>query len=74
MEKRKNKRTLITAVSVAVFLLAGAAILTVFMTEGGSIAAMSFGNTGNAKLTVNVLEGYTNTPVEGAKVVIFGNK
>jgi len=71
MEKRKNKRTLITAVSVAVFLLAGAAILTVFMTEGGSIAAMSFGNTGNAKLTVNVLEGYTNTPVEGAKVVIL---
>jgi hypothetical protein len=71
MEKKNNKRTLLAAVSAAVLLLAGAAILTVFLSEGGSAAALSLGNTGSAKLTIDVLEGRTETPVEGAQVVIL---
>lgn len=72
MEKRNNKkRSTLAALGVAVLLLAGAAVLTVFLSENNSIAAMSFGTTGNAKLTVNVVEGRTETPVEGAQVVVL---
>jgi hypothetical protein len=70
MEKN-NKHTLTAAIGVAVFLLAGAVILTAFLTEGGSVAALSFGNTGSAKVTVNVVEGKTDSPIAGAQVVIL---
>lgn len=70
MEKN-NKRTLAAAIGVAVFLLAGAAILTVFLTEGGDVSALSFGSTGSAKLSLNVVEGKTDSPVANAQVVIL---
>lgn len=70
MEKN-NKKTLMAAVGVAVFLLAGAVILTVFLTEGASVSALSFGTTGSANLTVDVMEGKTNSPIADAQVVIL---
>lgn len=66
-----NKRSLAAAVTVSVFLLVGAVIMTVFLSGDGSIAAMSLNTGGSAKFTVNVVEGYTDAPITGAKVVIL---
>lgn len=66
-----GKRSLAAAVTVSVLLLVGAVMMTVFLSGDGSIAAMSFNGAGNAKLTVNVAEGYTDDPVTGARVVIL---
>jgi hypothetical protein len=66
-----GRRSLAAAITVSVLLLAGAVMMTILLSDGGSIAAMSFNASGNAKLTVNVAEGYTDAPIEGAKVVIM---
>jgi hypothetical protein len=66
-----SKRSLAAAVTVSVFLLVGAVIMTVFLSGDGSIAAMSLNVGGSAKFTVNVVEGYTDAPITGAKVVIL---
>ena len=74
MDKKRsnlNKRTLAAAIGVSAFLLAGAVMLTVLMSGEDSIAAMSFGDSGKAALTVNVVEGYTDDPIQNAKVVIL---
>ncbi|MGI5849197.1 MAG: hypothetical protein ACOX8Q_03875 [Christensenellales bacterium] len=70
MVKLKNKSTLLTAVGVSVILLVGAVMMVVFMSGESSVSAFSLSNTGTAKLTVNVVEGYTETPIAGAKVVV----
>ncbi len=70
-KKRSPRRSLAAAVTVSVLLLAGAVMMTVFLSGDNSIAAMAFGTSGNAKLTVCVVEGYTDTPIEGAKIVIL---
>jgi hypothetical protein len=70
-KQRSPKRNLAAAVTVSVLLLVGAVMMTVFLSGDNSIAAMSFGTTGNAKFTVNVVEGYNNTPIADAKVVIL---
>lgn len=70
-ERRGSRRSLAAAIGVSVLLLAGAVMMTVLLSDGGSIAAMSLGSTGAAKLTVNVLEGYDEAPITGAKVVIL---
>ncbi len=66
-----GRRSLAAAITVSVLLLAGAVMMTVLLSDGGSIAALSFNTSEIAKLTVNVTEGYTETPISGAKVVIM---
>ena len=67
---RINKRTLITALGVSVFLLVAAVVLVVALSGGNGVSVFSFGNSGTAGLTVNVVEGYTETPIAGASVVV----
>ena len=69
--QKTSKRNIAAAVTVSLMLLVGAVMMTVFLSGDNSIAAMSFGTSGNAKFTVNVVEGYTDTPVMGAKVVVL---
>jgi hypothetical protein len=45
--------------------------MTVFLSGGDSITAMSLNSSSGAKLTLKVVEGYTETPITGAKVVIL---
>lgn len=66
-----GRRSLAAAITVSVLLLVGAVMMTVYLSGDGSIAAMSLNTSGSAKLTVNVVEGYTDAPIEGAKVVIL---
>jgi hypothetical protein len=66
-----SKRSLAAAVTVSVLLLVGAFMMTVFLSGDGSIAAMSFNMGGNAKFTVNVVEGYSDAPITGAQVVVL---
>lgn len=66
-----SKRNLAAAVAVSVLLLVGAVMMTVYLSGDNTIAAMSFGTSGNAKFTINVVEGYTDTPIMDAKVVIL---
>jgi hypothetical protein len=70
-KQRSTRRSLAAAVTVSVLLLVGAVMMAVFLSGDNSIAAMAFGTSGNAKVTVSVVEGYTDTPIEGAKVVIL---
>ena len=70
-KQHSSKRNLAAAVAVSSLLLVGAVMMTVFLSGENSIAAMSFGTSGNAKFTVNVVEGYTDTPIAGAEVVIL---
>ena len=70
-DRKAGRRTIAAAVGVSAFLLIGAVILIALMSGNGSIAAMSLGKTGTASFTVNVVEGYTDSPVKGAKVVII---
>lgn len=66
-----GRRSLAAAITVSVLLLAGAVMLTVLLSDGGAIAALSFNTSETAKLTVNVAEGYTEAPISGAKVVVL---
>jgi hypothetical protein len=70
-QPRSPKRNLAAAVAVSLLLLVGAVMMTVFLSGDNSIAAMSFGTSGNAKFTVSVVEGYTDTPIADAKVVVL---
>ncbi len=70
-KKRSPKRNLAAAVTVSVLLLVGAVMMTVLLSGDDSIAVMSFGTTGNAKFTVSVVEGYTDTPIANAEVVVL---
>lgn len=65
-----NKHTLVAALGASVFLLVGAVILVVLISAGNGVSVFSFGRAGTAGLTVNVVEGYTETPIEGACVVV----
>jgi len=71
MQKTSNNRTALAAVAAAVFLLAGAAMLTAFLSQDAGIAAMSFKNAGTAKFSLVVVEGRTESPIAGAKAVIL---
>ncbi len=66
-----SRRSLAAAVSVSALLLVGAVMMTVLLSGGDSITAMSLGSSAGAKLTLKVVEGYTETPITGAKVVIL---
>ena len=67
----KNKSTIFAAAAVSVFLLIGAILLAVLLPGANDKPAFSAGRTGTAKLTLNVVEGFTETPIEGALVVVI---
>ena len=71
MNPLKNRRTLFAAICVSALLFAGALTLIVLISGQTSVAVFSSSSsTATAKLTVNVVEGYTETPIEGASVVV----
>jgi len=65
----KNKTTLAAAIAVSAALLVGAILLSVLLTKN-SASVFSAGRTGKASLTLSVVEGFTETPIEGAAVVV----
>lgn len=70
MEKKKDRRGLFMAVAASALLLVGAlAIASVIAPDAVSVFG-SGSKSGTAQLTVNVLEGYTETPIKDASVVI----
>jgi len=66
----KTRRNLAAAIAVSAALLAGAVVLGVSLGGGESIAAMSQARAGGTAITVCVVEGYSEAPIEGAAVVV----
>jgi len=69
MDKVKDKRSLVAAACVSAALLISAILLTVNLSPSVN-AVFSSGSADLARLTVNVVEGYSEAPIAGAKVVI----
>jgi hypothetical protein len=69
MEPLKNRRTLFAALGVSFALLAGAILTGLLLSDGGSVAAFSTAND-TAYFSVKVVDGYTEAPLLGAKVVV----
>lgn len=68
MDKRKDRRGLFMAFGASALLLVGALVIASVISPD---AVSVFGsNSDTAYLTVNVLEGYTETPIENASVVV----
>lgn len=68
----RNRKQVIVAAVVSLVLLAAAVILVTSLNGPSSMSVFSFGrNNGHASLTVKVVEGYTESPIEGASVVII---
>lgn len=68
MEKRFDRRGLFMAFGASALLLAGALVIASVISPG---AVSVFGSKSDtASLTVNVLEGYTETPIANASVVV----
>ena len=66
----KNKKNALTAaVGVSLFLLAGSVLLAILM-SGTTASVFSAGRTGSAGLQLSVVEGFTETPIEDAAVII----
>lgn len=70
MEQFKNRRMLLAAVTVSALLLVSA-ILVASNLGSGTTAVFSGSGKGTASLSVNVVEGYTETPIAGAQVVVI---
>ncbi|MFA5676038.1 MAG: hypothetical protein WDA65_05895 [Christensenellales bacterium] len=69
MEKIKDKRTFLAAIGVSALLLLGAIVLAVSVSP--SALPVFWGGGGKtARLTVLVVEGYTETPIADAAVVV----
>lgn len=66
----KNKKNLVAAIGVSVCLMVGAVVLVISIAGGNSVSVFSVGNADTAKLTVNVVEGYTESPISDASVVV----
>ncbi len=69
MNKFKDKRSLVAAACVSAALLVSAVLLAVNLSPSVN-AVFSSGSADLARLTVNVVEGYSEAPIAGAKVVI----
>ncbi len=68
MERRKDRRGLFMAFGASALLLVGALVIASVISPD---AVSVFGsNSDTAYLTANVLEGYTETPIENASVVV----
>ena len=68
MEKLKDKRTFIAAAVISILLLLGAVVLSSSVTS--VLPAFSSGGGKTSRLTVSVVEGYTETPISDAVVVV----
>lgn len=69
MNRFKDKKTLFTAVAVSAILLIGAVVLASSLSTS-SVPAFFAASQDTARLTVSVVEGYTETPIENAAVVV----
>ena len=69
MEPLKNRRTLFAALGVSFTLLAGAILTGLLLSNGESVAAFSTA-ADTAYFSVKVVEGYSESPLAGAKVVV----
>jgi hypothetical protein len=69
MEPLKNRRTLFAALGVSLALLAGAILTGLLLNEDGSVAAFSTAED-TAYFSAKVVEGYSETPLSGAQVVV----
>ena len=68
MERRKDRRGLFMAFGASALLLVGALVIASVISPD---AVSVFGSKSDtAYVTVNVLEGYTETPIENASVVV----
>lgn len=70
MDKFKDKRTLVAAVGVSALLLIGAVTLAVNLSPAATSVFSANSGSGKARFSVSVLEGYTETPIAGAQVVV----
>lgn len=66
-----NKRNLFAAIGVSALLLIGAVVLVVSIAGPKEMSVFSFSNSGKAQLSVNVVEGYSEMPIENASVVVL---
>lgn len=70
MELLKNRRTLFAALGVSFTLLAGAILTGLLLSDGETVAAFSTADD-TAYFSVKVVEGYSEAPLSGAKVVVL---
>jgi hypothetical protein len=70
MEKRRDRRTLAAAAGICLLLVVAALALAFTLTPT-DVAVFGTGSTETAALTLRVLEGYTESPIENATVVIL---
>jgi hypothetical protein len=71
MEKRKDRRTLAAAAGVCLLLVIAAVALAFTLAPSSSVSVFNTASTDTAKLTLRVLEGYTESPIAGASVVVL---
>lgn len=68
---QKNRKQLIAAAAISLLLLAGAVVLFTALLNPDTQSVFSLGKKGNsAKFSVKVVEGYSESPIEGASVVV----
>ena len=70
MEKRKDRRTLAAAAGICLLLVVAAVALAFTLTPT-DVAVFGTDSTETAALTLRVLEGYTESPIENASVVVL---
>jgi hypothetical protein len=70
MQKNKDRHTLAAAAGICLLLLIGAVVLA-FTLAPSSVSVFSTASADTAKLTVRVLEGYTESPIANASVVVL---
>jgi hypothetical protein len=70
MEKRKDRRTLAAAAGISLLLVIAAVALAFTLTPS-SVEVFNPASTDTAGLTLRVLEGYTESPIADASVVVL---
>ncbi len=70
MQKPKDRHTLAAAAGICLLLLIAAVVLA-FTLAPTSVSVFSASGAATAKLTVRVLEGYTESPIADASVVVL---
>ena len=71
MEKRKDRHTLAAAAGICLLLVIGAVALAATLTPSTVAVFGESAATGTAQLSLRVLEGYTESPIAGAQVVVL---
>ncbi len=71
MEKRKDRHTLAAAAGICLLLVIGAVVLAATLTPSTVAVFGTAATADTAQLTLRVLEGYNESPIAGAKVVVL---